>query len=97
MSSVLCFFKSTMQVCNYLFLNSIKTALKTLIFLKKVDFCIFEPKNRKVIENSSKTPLNFLVHYRAHTLAKIYFNITRAKSGKKKLKSGYLELRFSVW
>ena len=28
-------------------------------FLQKVDFCIFEPKNREVIENSSKTPLNF--------------------------------------
>ena len=28
-------------------------------FLKKVDFCIFAPKNREWIENSSKTPLNF--------------------------------------
>ena len=28
-------------------------------FLQKVDFCIFEPKIREVIENSSKTPLNF--------------------------------------
>ena len=59
MSSVWCFFKSTRQVCNHLYLNSIKTALKTRIFFKKIDFCIFEPKNREVIENSSKTPLNF--------------------------------------
>ena len=28
-------------------------------FLQKFNFCIFEPKNREVIENSSKTPLNF--------------------------------------
>ena len=28
-------------------------------FLQKVDFCIFEPKNREVIENYSKAPLNF--------------------------------------
>ena len=28
-------------------------------FRQKVDFCIFEHKNREVIENSSKTPLNF--------------------------------------
>ena len=36
-----------------------KTALETLIFLKKLIFAFFEPKNREVIENSSKTPLNF--------------------------------------
>ena len=53
-------FKSTRQVCNHMYLNSIKkTELKTLIFFKKVDFCIFELKNREVIENSSKTSLNF--------------------------------------
>ena len=37
-----------------------------------------------------------LVHYNAHTWAKNHFNITRAWSEKTKLKSGYLELRFSV-
>ena len=55
----LVFFKSTRQVCNHLYLNLMKAALKTLIFFKKLIFGIFEPKNRKVIENSSKTPLNF--------------------------------------
>ena len=59
MSSVWCFFKSTRQICNHLCLKSIKTALKTLIFLKKWIFALFYPKNREVIENSSKTPLNF--------------------------------------
>ena len=33
-------------------------------FLQKLNFCIFEPQNREVIENSSKTPLNFSsLHY----------------------------------
>ena len=73
-----------------------KNCNQSAYFLQKVDFCIFEPKNREVIEKSSKTPLN-LVHCNAHTWAKIHFNITRAESEKKnKLKSGYLELRFSV-
>ena len=59
MPSVWCFFKSTRQVCNHLYLNLIKTALQTLIFFKKLIFAFFEPKNREVIENFSKTPLNF--------------------------------------
>ena len=54
-----CFFKSTRPVCNHKYLNSIKTALKTLIFFKKLIFCIYEPKNREVIDNSSKTQLYF--------------------------------------
>ena len=36
-----------------------KNCTQNAYFLQKVDFCIFEPKNREVIENSSKTPLNF--------------------------------------
>ena len=35
-----------------------KNCTQNAYFLQKVDFCIFEPKNREVIENSSKTPLN---------------------------------------
>ena len=58
-SAIRCFSKSTREVCNHLCLNSIKTALKNAYFLQKVDVCIFEPKNREVIENSSKPPLNF--------------------------------------
>ena len=53
------FFKSTKQVCNHLYLNLIKTALKTLIFFKKLIFALLNPKDREVIEDSSKTPLNF--------------------------------------
>ena len=36
-----------------------KNCTQNVYFLQKVDFCIFEPKNRKVIENPSKTTLNF--------------------------------------
>ena len=52
------FFQSTRQVCNDLYLN-LKNCTQNANFLQKVDFCIFEPQNREVIENSSKTPLNF--------------------------------------
>ena len=44
MSSVWCFFKPTGHVCNYQCLNSIKTALKTLIFFKKLIFAFLNPK-----------------------------------------------------
>ena len=59
MSSVWCFFKSTRQVCNHLYLNLKKLHSKRLFYLKKLIFAFFEPKNREVIENSSKIPLNF--------------------------------------
>ena len=36
-----------------------KNCTQNAYFLQKVDFSIFEPKNCEVIENSSKTPLNF--------------------------------------
>ena len=62
---------------------------------QKLYFCIFEPKNCEVIENSSKAPLN-LVPWNAHIWAKIHLNIISAKSEKMKLKSGHLELHFSV-
>ena len=94
MLNVWCFFKSTGQVCNHLYLNSIKTALKTLIFLKN-DFCIFEPKNREVNENTSKTPLCFSP-LQCTYLGKNSFHNHLGLVRKKKLKSGYLELRFSV-
>ena len=47
-----------------LFLQSLvlifdKNCTQNANFLQKVDFCIFEPKNREVIENSSKTSPNF--------------------------------------
>ena len=35
-----------------------KNCTRNAYFLQKIDFCIFEPENREVIENSSKTPLN---------------------------------------
>ena len=77
------FLKLTRQVCNYLYLNSIKTALKTLIFFKKMSLAIFNPKNREVIETLPKLRLTF-VHYNAHTWAKNQFNVTWAKSEAKK-------------
>ena len=36
-----------------------KNCTQNAYFLQKFDFCIFEPKNREAIENSSKTPINF--------------------------------------
>ena len=44
MSSGWCFFKSTRQVCNHLYLNLIKTALKTLVFFKNLIFAFLNPK-----------------------------------------------------
>ena len=75
-----------------------KTALKTLIYFKNLIFCIFEPKNCEVIENSSKAPFNFSP-LKCKYLAKklISISLALAKSEKMKLKSGHLELRFSVY
>ena len=36
-----------------------KNCTQIAYFLQNIDFCIFEPKNREVIENSSNTSLNF--------------------------------------
>ena len=36
-----------------------KNYTQNAYFLQKVDFCIFVPKNREVIENYFKTPLSF--------------------------------------
>ena len=36
-----------------------KNCTQNAYFLQKVDFCISEPKTCEVIDNSSKTPLNF--------------------------------------
>ena len=36
-----------------------KKCTQTRNFLQKFDFCIFEPKNCEVIENSFKAPLDF--------------------------------------
>ena len=58
-SSVSCFFKSTRQVLQSPVLEFDKNCTHNAYFLQKVDFYIFEPKSREVIENSSKTPLNF--------------------------------------
>ena len=69
-----------------------KNALKTIIFFKSL---IFEPKNCEVIETSFKTPLNFSPLKCTYS-GKIHFNNISAKSEKLKLKSGHLELRFSV-
>ena len=54
-----------------------KNCTQNAYFLQKVDFCIFEPRNREVIENSSKTPLNFSP-LQCTYLGENHFNITRA-------------------
>ena len=91
------FFKSTRQVCNHRYLNLIKTALKALIFFKNLIFAFLNPKIVKVIENSSKTPLNVSSLQYTHlgkNSVQFYLDLVRKK---KKLKSGYFELRFSVY
>ena len=50
-------------------------------FLQKIDFCIFEPKNREVIENSSKTPLNLSS---LHILGQKFISIALRISQKKR-------------
>ena len=72
-----------------------KNCTQNAYFLQKFDFCIFEPKNRELIENSSKTPLNFGSLQYTY-LGKNSFQYHKGLVRKKKLKSGYLELRFSV-
>ena len=57
----------------------LKLQLKCLFF-SKVDFYIFEPQNREVIENSSKVQLNF------SPLKCTYFSISLALSQKLKFK-----------
>ena len=60
--SVWCFFKSARRVCNQSpVLQFDKNSTQNAYFLQKDEFCIFEHKNREVIENSSKAPLT-LVH-----------------------------------
>ena len=73
-----------------------KTCTRNPYFLQKIDFCIFEPKNCEVIENSFKAPLSFSLLKCTH-LGKHHFNNISAKSEKMKLKSGHLELHFSVY
>ena len=51
-----------------------KTTLKRLFSLKKIVFYIFEPQNRKVIDNYFKVSLNFR-RLKGKYLGKLYFNI----------------------
>ena len=43
-SSIWCFFKLTRRVCYHLYFNWIKTAIKTLIFFKKLIFAFLDLK-----------------------------------------------------
>ena len=72
-----------------------KKCTQSAYFPQKVDFCIFEIKTCEVIENSSKTPLN-LSALQCSYLGKNSFLYHQGLVRKKKLKSGYLELRFNV-
>ena len=73
-----------------------KICTQNAYFLQKFDFCIFDPKNREVIENSSKTPRNFSSLQYTYS-DKYSLQYHKGLVRKKKLKSGYLELRFSVY
>ena len=55
----LVFFMSAWRIWNHLYFNSKKNCTQNPYFLQKFDFCIFEPKNCKMIENSYNAPLNF--------------------------------------
>ena len=51
------FFKSAKWVYYHLYFILIRTTNLNAYCLQKVDFCIYEPNNFEVIENSSKAPL----------------------------------------
>ena len=76
--------------------NSIKKTALNAYFLQKVDFCIFEPKNREPIENSSKAPLN-CSPFKCTYLGKISFQYHKRLVRKVKMKNCHLELRFIVY
>ena len=59
MSSVWCFFQVDKAGLQSPVLEFDKYCTQNAYFLKKVDFFIFKPKHREMIENPSKTPLNF--------------------------------------
>ena len=58
-SSVLCFSMSVRYVYNHPNFNLIKTAIKSHLSSKKVDFSIFEPQKYEVELNCFEAPLNF--------------------------------------
>ena len=89
------FFKSDRPVCNHLNVNFIKTTLKTIISLKKVDFCIFNPNNFEAKENCSKTLLN-VGSLKCTYIGKNHFNFISVWSEIMSLKSDQLELGFSI-
>ena len=93
----LCVFSSGLDGFEITCTSIRKKCTQNPYFLHKFDFCIFEPKNCDVINNSSKAPLNFSPYQCTYMyLGKNHFDIISAKSEKMKLKSGHLELRFSV-
>ena len=97
-SIVLCFLSRSDQFvhCNHLNVNFIKSTLKNHLFLKKVDFCIFNPKNFEGKENCSKTLLNVCI-LNCTYIGKNHFNFIRVWSEIMSLKSDLLELGFSIF
>ena len=93
-SGVWCFFK--LDGFEIICTSIKKKCTQNPYFLQKFEFCIFELKNCEVIENSFKALLNFSP-FKCTYLGKGNFNNISAKSEKMKLKSGHLELRFSVY
>ena len=96
MSSGWCFFQVDWAGLQSPALEFDKNCTKTLIFFKKLLFAFLNPKIVKRLKTLPKHRQT-LVHYNAHTWAEIHYHISRAYWEKKKLKSGYSELRFSVY
>ena len=89
------FFKNDRPVCNHLNVNFIKNYSQNHFFVKKVDFCIFNPKNFEVKGNCSKTLLNVCQLKFTYT-GKNHFNFISVWSELMSLKSDQLELGFSI-
>ena len=94
-SIVLVFFKSDRPVCNHIYVNFMKTSLRTIFSLKKSRFCILNPKNfefKKTVQNTAKR-LPIKIHiYRQKSFQFYFISIWTEITS---LKSDQLELGFS--
>ena len=97
----LVFIKSDRPVCNHLNVNFIKKKKKKKLlskpfFLKKIDFCIFNPKNFEVKENCSKTLLS-VCPLKCTYIGKNHFDFISVWSEIMSLKSDQLELGVRIF
>ena len=91
-SSVWCFCYLSRRVCNHLYFNLIKTALKTLIFFKNDFLTQTSRSDRKHFRSTAK-----LKSLEMHISGQKFISTSWLLSQKKmNLKSGHLNLRFTV-